>query len=264
MDIQIYSEGRWLKLNGGEAFLDIQQQLIEVDSVLEPANKKSLKNLSRRTLRDWIIYATAAKRILAKRYRTNVSPALLLELIGKQTFCKESFPFLHYKPVSQFYSKSNTEIKKILVCITGHLHKLNMPIPVFNNLAWKHYDGIAYFYTQSNNFYEGEEDFVKMQIQNLFDLTNCSIVDVATASAGGPLGIIMEDDLITGKKLICSPPLLRNQRCMSCLERKIFTPKCQNSFFICLPDRLKHYNFIKDVLPKDQFGKVVLDVSKNQ
>ena len=265
MDIQVYLEGRWSKLNCGAEFLDIQQQLIEADSVLEPANKKSLKNLPKRTLRDWIVYRAVTKRILNERYQANMSPNLILELIGRENFCKENFPFLYHKPVSQFYSKSNTETKKILVCITGHSQKLNMPIPVFNNLAWKYYDGIAYFYTQSNNFYEGEEDFVKLQIQKLINLTNCSILDVATTSAGGPLGIIIEDDLISGKKLICSPPLLRNKSCAKLLREKDFsTLKNAKILFssVCSKDS-NHYDFIKDILPMDLFEKVVLDVSKN-
>lgn len=140
-----------------------------------------------------------------------------------------------------------------------------MPIPIFNSIAWQHYDGIAYFFSKSDKYYQGDEDHIRKQIQRLVNTTNCIIVDVVTASAGGPLGMILEGELITGTKLIASPPVLRNEKCTKLLMDKDFSALKNAKILFssaCAWDT-RHYSFIKDILPEDLFCNVVHDVSKH-
>lgn len=258
-DTYIFREDKWSKID------------VQTFENLHPAKiTKNEENTSTRpsrpiTASDWNEYTNFVKERIKMLTSANKTPQMLLKLIEDYEVSAENFPALHARPISQLHIKNNREPKKLLICITGHRRQLNMPIPLFHSKAWNHYDGIAYFFSKSKNFYNGEEDFVESQIMKLVELFRPIKLDLIATSGGGPLGMLLNNRLITGKKLIASPPVLRNDRSVKMIESKDYEPISNAKILFCstAEEDSNHYQYMKTTLPACKFTEIVLDVSCN-
>lgn len=241
--------------------------------ILTDLNKKALCSTEKErkeinfsnsiTFDDWVQSSKIANQILQDPKKSRGGNSMMLKLIANFCLPSGSFPCIYHTHESQFYCKNREKISRVLICVTGHWHQLNMPIPIFHNIAWRYYDGIGYFFTRPKNFYNGEEDFIECQVNKLKKTYGIQVVDLIGSSAGGPIGLTFSENTINGKKLIASPSILNNDRCYSLFQKLdfAFLDKTKIIFSSINSIDLEQYEFVKRTLPAFWFNKTIVDVA---
>ena len=241
--------------------------------ILTKINKKSFRLLVKNrkkvgfsnsiTYGEWSQISNIANQILQDPKKSSGGNSMMLELFANFCLSSRSFPYMYHTLASQFYSKNREVASRVLVCLTGHGNQLNMPIPIFHNLAWRYYDGIAYFFTRCANYYNGEEDFIESQVYKLKQAYRIKEVDLIGSSAGGPIGLTFGENIINGKKLVASPPILYNKRCCSLFGKLDFAFLDKTKIIFSSINSLdsEQYKFIERTLPIFWFNNTIVDVA---
>ncbi|MDB4677564.1 hypothetical protein OAE71_00195 [Synechococcus sp. AH-551-A21] len=219
---------------------------------------KNLKLSNARFFNEWKIVTDIIKIRANARSNDN----LMMKLISEYSLSSESFPLLHFLNIPQFYFKGHKKLTKVLFCITGHANQLNMPLPLFHNIAWNHYDGIAYFFTNAKNFYLGEEKILISQMERLTQAYDFGKIDMVASSGGGPVALSIPKQLVNGSKLIASPPILRVDWLIELFRKGNFSFLDETMIIFASKNNLdsRHYDFAKELLPSQLFSKIVIDV----
>lgn len=230
------------------------------DLVTDQIIQKGFKNFkisTAQSLGEWLLVS----RICKLRMLNSVNNSPMLRLCSQFNLSLESFPLFYRQTIPQFYFKSGKKLLRILLCFTGHYQKLNMPLPLFQNIAWKHYDGIVYFFTNKNNFYIGEELSVSSQIRKLIKLYNIEKIDLVATSGGGPMAMTIEKQIINGQKIIASPPILRVENCAELFRKGDFSFLDKTKIFFASTNSKdsRHFDYIKSIIPPELFNETVHD-----
>lgn len=154
---------------------------------------------------------------------------------------------------------------RVLICITGYARQLNMLIPLFHSLCWDAYVRIACFFTKSFDFYYGEEKRFYHELKKSLNYLIFKMwINRYFWWDGGSLGLLLKSELINGRKLIASPPILRSQRFMEVMKKGNFDfLDDANVIFSAFDSSDKmHYDYMKSEIPPPLFSKTVQDVSK--
>jgi len=174
------------------------------------------------------------------------------------------FPYLMGLGKAQLYLKEELPLSraKILACFTGGDWQLNMPIPCFHSIAHHYFDGIAYFFDKTINYYEEIYPTILGAIRALGAIIPDPVISLLGCSAGASVVFRMPEEQPIFRRLSASPPFLRDPVvCEQLLQGKFRAIDNSRIFFAASNSMdTSHYEFLQSVLPPDMFREKVNNI----
>lgn len=174
------------------------------------------------------------------------------------------FPYLMHLGKTQLYLKEERPLSpaRILACFTGGDWQLNMPIPCFHSIAHHYFDGIAYFFDKTINYYEDNFPSIVDAIAALGHITPDPVISLLGCSAGASVVFRMPEQQPIFRRLSASPPFLRDPVVCEQLLQGDFRSIENSRIFYAASNSMdrSHYDFLQSVLPPDMFREKVNNI----
>jgi hypothetical protein len=178
--------------------------------------------------------------------------------------CASDYPYLMRLREAQLYLKEDPPLSpaKILACFTDSNWTLNVPIPCFHSIALEYFDGIAYFFDKSINYYEEIYPTVVSAIHALGTISPDPVISLLGCSAGASVVFRMPKEQPIFRRLSASPPFLRDPVVCEQLLQGNFQAIDNSRIFYAAGNSMdsSHYAFLQSVLPPDMFRERVNNI----
>ena len=130
------------------------------------------------------------------------------------------FPRYYLIKTPQLY-ESKVKNKKLLICFTGHSHRLNISIPEFQTYAFKHFQYVLYLYDNETNFYVNDLSIkVLNPINEIIKVLDINFISTLGTSGGGAVALSMFKYFNIQSCLACSPIIEANNILLESLNNK--------------------------------------------
>ncbi len=173
------------------------------------------------------------------------------------------YPVFHQSGLFQLYSNSSIKISpKLLICFTGDMGQLNMPIPVFHSVAKEYFDGIAYFFCPDKDRYQKNYLNVMTSIGLLLKLKTWSKISLLGTSGGGTMPLKLNNVPSDFKKLVTSPPILEDPLVVDLIKKQDFKILKNSRIFFSAAHKFdfKHYKFLMENLPRETCAENIFNL----
>jgi hypothetical protein len=174
------------------------------------------------------------------------------------------FPYLMRLRKAQLYLKEDPPLStaKILACFTDSNWTLNVPIPCFHSVAHQYFDGIAYFFDATINYYQESYPAVVNAIQALGAITPNPVISLLGTSSGASVVFRFPEKHSIFRRLSASPPFLRDPLVCEMLRQGDFHAIHNSRIFYAASNSMdsSHYAFLQSVLPPDMFREKVNNI----